>query len=157
MHGTDMTGHFAGFNQVGSTLQADGEGMELRPPGICLVVCLDAFGGIFLGDGRDDGRIESATEQDTVGDVGHQLALYGGFKGIVHSRDLCAVGCPAYRSRRGIAFGGRGVVVFHSGIVHPVAGVPAVHLALAPTVVVAGKERLVLIAETSRAFSSLPK
>ena len=67
MHGTDMTGHFAGFNQVGSTLQADGEGMELRPPGICLVVCLDAFGGIFLGDGRDDGRIESATEQDTVG------------------------------------------------------------------------------------------
>ena len=81
MHGTDMTGHFAGFNQVGSTLQADGEGMELRPPGICLVVCLDAFGGIFLGDGRDDGRIESATEQDTVGDVGHQLALYGGFKG----------------------------------------------------------------------------
>ena len=23
MHGTDMTGHFAGFNQVGSTLQAD--------------------------------------------------------------------------------------------------------------------------------------
>lgn len=51
MHGTDMTGHFAGFNQVGSTLQADGEGMELRPPGICLVVCLDAFGGIFLGDG----------------------------------------------------------------------------------------------------------
>ena len=57
--------------------------MELRPPGICLVVCLDAFGGIFLGDGRDDGRIESATEQDTVGDVGHQLALYGGFKCVV--------------------------------------------------------------------------
>ena len=87
MHGTDMTGHFAGFKQVGSTLQADGEGMELRPPGICLVVCLDAFGGIFLGDGRDDGRIESATEQDTVGDVGHQLALYGGFEGIVHGSD----------------------------------------------------------------------
>lgn len=152
MHGTDMTGHFASFNQVGSTLQADGEGMELRPPGICLVVCLDAFGGIFLGDGRDDGRIESATEQDTVGDVGHQLALYGGFKCVVHSRDLCAVGCPAYRSRRGITFGGRSVVVLHSGIVHPVAGVPAVHLALAPTVVVAGKERLVLVAETLKGF-----
>ena len=38
------------------------------------------------------------------------------------------------------------------GIVHPVAGVPAVHLALAPTVVVAGKERLVLIAETLQSF-----
>lgn len=87
-----------------------------------------------------------------VGDVGHQLALYGGFKCVVHSRDLCAVGCPAYRSRRGITFGGRSVVVLHSGIVHPVAGVPAVHLALAPTVVVAGKERLVLVAETLKGF-----
>ena len=37
----------------------------------------------LLGKGRDDGRVESATEQYTVGDVGHQLSLYGIGKGIV--------------------------------------------------------------------------
>ena len=52
---TDVSRHFARLDQVGSAFQPHCEGMELRPPGIGFIVCLDAFGGISLGNGGDDG------------------------------------------------------------------------------------------------------
>lgn len=71
VNGADVFRHFTGFNQVRCTAQADGEGVKLRPPGFALVVGFNALAGVFLGNGRDDGRVEATTEQNTVRNIGH--------------------------------------------------------------------------------------
>mgnify|MGYP006909804593 CR=1 FL=1 len=77
----------------GSTFQAYCKRVELRPPRICLVVRLNTFSGVFLGDGRDYGRVQPAGQQHAVRYVRHKLALYGGFEGIMYGRNLSLVGC----------------------------------------------------------------
>ena len=66
MHGSDKAGHFAGFYQVGRTCQTDGKGMELMPPGIFFIVGFYPFACIFLGNGRDDGTVQTAGKKYAV-------------------------------------------------------------------------------------------
>ena len=133
MHRADRLGHLAGSHQVGCPLQADCEGVELWPPSIDLVTALDTFCGVFLGDGRGDGGVESTGEQHAIGHVTHQLPLNGCLQRIVHI--LCAGG-----------------VVFHVVILHPVAGVPAGHLFLLAVIVVSREEGLIFCGETLQAL-----
>ena len=46
----DMVSHFLGFGQVGGSLEAYGEAVELWPPCCRCIVCLHTHGGIFLCD-----------------------------------------------------------------------------------------------------------
>ena len=115
------------LGKVGRPFQSDGEGVELRPPCLLPSAGLDAPGSILLGDCRDDGAVESARQQHPVGNVAHQLALYGGFQGVMQF---------VHRRR----------VVFHGVIVRPFAFVPAGHLAFAAPVVVPRRERFVALA-----------
>ena len=63
--------------------------------------------------------------------------MYSCFEGVMHGLNL------SFACRR---------VGLYGIVVHPVAGVPAVHLAFAPPVVVPGQERLVFIAEAFEGF-----
>ena len=69
VYGADMVGDLACRRQVGRPFQSDGERVELRPPGPVAVVRFDAPVGVFLGDGRDDRRVEAARQQYAVGYV----------------------------------------------------------------------------------------
>ena len=78
-----MVCHFLGFGQVGGSLEAYGEAVELWPPSCRCIVCLHTHGGIFLCDGRDDRRVESAAQEHSVGHVAHELALNGSLQSVV--------------------------------------------------------------------------
>ena len=142
----DVLRHFTCFDEVGSTFQAYCKRVELRPPRICLVVRLNTFSGVFLGDGRDYGRVQPAGQQHAVRYVRHKLALYDGFEGIMYGRNLSLVGCGIDVRVTSM------IVVFYGKVLHPVASVPAVHFTLTSPVIVSGQERLVLVAEAFESF-----
>ena len=127
VYGADVAGHLARLQQVRGPLQPDGEGVELRPPGIVLAIGLDALGGILLGYGRDDAAVQSAGQEHTVGDVAHQLPADGLLQAYAQGIDVGRVA-------------GDGVVV------HPIALPPAMHLGLAAVIVVTGQEGAVVAA-----------
>ena len=79
-------------------------------------------------------------------------ALHGSFEGIVHGCDLCVIRLLVYGGVPVVAVCRRSVVVLYGIVVHPVAGVPALHLAFASPVVVSGKERLVFVTEAFEGF-----
>ena len=133
MHGSDKAGHFAGFYQVGRTFQTDSKGMELRPPGIFFIVGFYPFACIFLGNGRDDGTVQTAGKKYAVGHITHQLAFNGLFQSVVYVQGI-------------------GIVVFHGFVFKPVADVPAGHLAFFSPIVMAGKEGFVFITEPFEGF-----
>ena len=117
VNGAEVIGHLAGGGEIRRAFQADGEGVQLGPPGFALAIVFHPTGGIELGDGGDDGRIQPAGEQHTVGHVAHQLAFYRRFQ-------------------RGFELGLVADVVLDCAVLHPVAFVPSFKLAiLAPQVV----------------------
>ncbi len=115
--GAQVIGHLAGGGKIWRAFQADGEGVQLGPPGLALVIVFHPAGGVELGDGGDDGRIQPAGEQHAVGHVAHQLAL-------------------DRRFQRGLELRLVADVVLDRAVFHPVALVPGFKLAiLAPQVV----------------------
>ena len=122
VYGADMVGDLACRRQVGRPFQPDGERVELRPPGPVAVVRFDAPVGVFLGDGRDDRRVEAARQQYAVGYVRHELPLDGRFQRLAQRLYV-------------------GAVVLHGVVLEPVALVPAHHFPLAARPVVPGQER----------------
>ena len=55
-----MVGHKLGLCQIRRTLQSYGKRVQAGPVGFGLRIVLDTHLGIFLGDGGDDTRIETA-------------------------------------------------------------------------------------------------
>ena len=113
----------------------------MRPPGFAFVVGFDALAGILFGNGRNDGGVESTGKEYPVRNIGHELALDGSFE-----RKLYAV----YFLTCGMA--GSGVVCLNGFIFSPAALVPALHLAFASPVVMAGEEGLVFVAKAFKCF-----
>ena len=91
VYGADVVGHESRLGQVGSPLQSHGEGVQAGPVGLGLRVVLDAMLAELLGDGGDDAAVETAGEQYTIRNIGHELALHGSFKGIVDGLNTEAV------------------------------------------------------------------
>ena len=133
VNGTDIFCHFTCLGEVGCAFQTDGKGVQTGPPCILFIICFNAFGGIFLGYGGDDGTVQSPGEQYAVGYVAHQLTLYRLFQSLVDCLDGC-------------------VVVLHCGEVCPVTDVPAMHLSFLTPIVVSGQERFVFITEAFECF-----
>ena len=128
-----MVGHELRLGQVGRTLQTHGKRVQTGPVGLGLRVVLDTHLTVFLGNGRDDAGVESAREQHAIRDVGHQLALHGILQGVVDSLD-------------------RGRIILHGLIFEPVALVVALHAGVGTPVVMAGEERLVVLALSFERF-----
>ncbi len=63
--------------QVGRALQANGERVQARPPGLALVAIFDAVAGIACSHGGYQRGIKTAGQQHAVGHVGHQLPVHG--------------------------------------------------------------------------------
>ncbi|MCW0416460.1 hypothetical protein NB689_002214 [Xanthomonas sacchari] len=68
--------------QIRRALQADRERVQARPPGLGLVVLLDALACEARRHRRDQRRIQSTGEQHAVRHVGHQLAMHGALEGL---------------------------------------------------------------------------
>ncbi len=133
VYGAYVVCHQSCLVQVGSTLQSHGEGVQTGPVGFALAVVLNAVLGEYLGNGRDDGGVESAGEQYSVGHIRHQLTLDGILQRIVYGFDA-------------------GRVVLHLVILHPVTLVVALHRGLAAPIVVSGQEGLIAFALAFECF-----
>ena len=133
VNGTDVVGHQLGLGQIGCTLQSYGKRVQAGPVGFGFRVVLDTHLAVFLGDGRDYTRVESARQQHTVRHVAHQLALNGTFECVVDSLYRCGV-------------------VLHGIVLHPVALVVTLLSWVGTPVVMAGQERLVVLALALEGF-----
>ena len=133
VHGTDVVGHQLGLGQVGSTLQTNGKGVQTGPIGFGLRVILDAVLREFLGDGRDDGGIESARKQHTIGHIGHELALNSSGQSVSDSLNTCRI-------------------VLHGFILHPVTTVVPLHSWVYAPVIMTWQERLVALTLSFEGF-----
>ena len=107
--------------------------MEPRPPCFLRVAGLDTAAGEFRRNGRDDGRVEPAGEQNAVRHVAHHLAFDGSFKRVAQAGD------------------GR-FVVFHVVEFEPVALIPAGRLRVAAAQIAA---RLEFLQRAADAFEGL--
>ena len=83
MYGAYVVGHKPGLCQVGRPFQSHGKRMETGPVGPCAGFVLDAHLTVFLGNGRDDRRVEATAEQHAIGHVGHQLPSHRVFERIM--------------------------------------------------------------------------
>ena len=133
VNGTDVVGHQLSFGQIGGALQSYGKRVQSGPVGFCFRVVLDTHLAEFLGDGRDNTRVESTRQQHTVRHVAHQLALNGTFECVVDSLYRCGV-------------------VLHGIVLHPVALVVTLLSWVGTPVVMAGQERLVVLALALEGF-----
>src|SRR5262249_2695148 len=61
--------------QIGRALEADGERVQPRPPGLLLVARLHALRGVADRDGRDDRAVDPARDEHAVRDVAHELPV----------------------------------------------------------------------------------
>jgi len=82
MDGADVFCHKACLRQVGGSLESYGKGVEARPIGFGARVVFDAHFGIFLCNGGDERRVESARQEHTVGYIGHELTTNGSIEGL---------------------------------------------------------------------------
>ena len=71
MDGADMVGNELCLGKIRCTLQAYGKTVQAGPIGAGLRIVLDAVLAELLGDGRDDGRIQSAREQYAIRHIRH--------------------------------------------------------------------------------------
>ena len=147
MHGSDVLCHQSGFSQVGSALQSYGEGVQPWPVGLCLASVLYTYGREFLGNGRDDRRVESAAEQHSVGHVAHQLSLHRSLECVVYLFDgslllWCSL-CQLFGSFLAVV---DVVFLLHGSILKPVACVVALHAWSLAVVIMSWEERLVVVA-----------
>ena len=126
--GAEVIGHLAGGSEIRRPFQADGEGVQLGPPGFALAIVFHPAGGIELGDGGDDGRIQTTGEQHAVGHVAHQLALDRRFQG---------------RFELGLVAD----VVLDRRVLHPVPFIPLFKLAILAPQVVSRREGLDALAD----------
>ena len=107
--------------------------MQSWPVGTCLGIVLNAVFTELFGNGGNDTGIQAAAEQHSIRDVAHQLPLDGCGEGIVD-----------------IFYAGR--IVFHGGIVKPVALVITPHARFLAPVVMPRQERLVALALSLQCF-----
>ena len=101
--------------------------MEARPIRLAAAVFFDAAGREAGSDGGDDRRIETAGEEDTIGDIAHQLSAHGVLQSV-----------PDVGSRGGIGL--------HRIVVRPVAVVIARHAGRFAPVEMSGQEGLIAVA-----------
>ncbi|MNC03055.1 hypothetical protein D3C75_504480 [compost metagenome] len=123
MYGAEVIGHLAGGGEIRRAFQAHGEGVQLGPPGLALAIVLYPAGGVELGDGGDDGGVQTAGEQHAVGHVTHQLAF-------------------DRRFQRGFQLGLVADVVLDRTVLHPVPFVPLLEFAILAPEVMSGREGL---------------
>ena len=79
-----------------------------------------------LCDGGDDARVETATQQHTVGHIGHQLTLHGLLQRIVDSLH-------------------RGGIILHGIVLHPVTTVVPLLTWVNTPIIVARQEWLITL------------
>ena len=107
----------------------------------------------FFGYGRDDGRIETTTEENTVRNIAHQLALYRSLQGIVNllHRSL-------FLRFRILQLGFSLLLIInlifllHGSVFKPITGIIALHARVLAIVIMTWEEWLVVVALT---FQSL--
>ena len=92
--GPEVVGHLLGGEDVGTALEADGEGMELGKVG-------RAAGDVPGADGGDQRRVESTRQKDAPGNVGHHPAGDGLLEGVAEDVGLVRVG---RRGKAGLHF-----------------------------------------------------
>jgi len=122
VHGAERVGGDLRGGEVGRAFQADGEGMQARPPRFAAIVVLDPLAGELGRAGGDQRGIQPAGEQHAVGHVGHQLAMHRLLEG------------PAQ-------LGGRDLPAAGGGVVAPGLVVITMQRAAGAVVDVAGRER----------------
>ena len=128
-----MVGHEFGLRQVRGALQSYGKRVQAGPVGLGLRVVLNTHLRVFLGNGRDDRRVETAREQHTVGHITHQLTLDGSLQRIVDGFDT-------------------GGIVLHGVVLHPIATIVPFHSWVYTPIVVSGQEGLIALALAFEGF-----
>ena len=78
----------AGRNQIRRALETNGERVHARPPGCHPIVLIHAPGAELGGNRGDNGRIDTAGNQNAVGHIAHELAVNGGFQGRAQTRRI---------------------------------------------------------------------
>ena len=149
MHGTDMIGNQSCLCQIRRTLQTNGEGVKSWPVCLGFAPILNTGRREFFGYGRDDGRIETTTEENTVRNIAHQLALDGCFEGIVNfcysflllrhciNELFCNILLIIYL-----------IFLLHGSVFKPITGIIALHARVLAIVIMTRKEWLVMVALT---------
>ena len=123
--------------------------MKSRPVCLGFAPILHAGRREFFSYGRDDGRIETTAEENTVRNIAHQLALDGCFKGIVnllHGSFLlrfcilqlfCSV-LPIINL----------ILILHGSVFKPITGIVTLHARVLAVIIMTWEEWLVVVALT---------
>ena len=69
--------YFLGCSNIGAAFQSNAEAVHLRPPGFSVVFVIDALLRKVFGHGGNDGRIQPTADEQSVGDIAHQVGLNG--------------------------------------------------------------------------------
>ena len=153
VHGSDVLGNQSCLCQVRRTLQTNGEGVQAWPVCLGFAPILHAGRRIFLGNGRDDGRIETTTQQYAVRNIAHQLALYRSLQGIVNllHRSLFLRFCILQLGFSLLLIINL-IFLLHGSVFKPITGIIALHARVLAVIIMAREEWLVVVALT---FQSL--
>ena len=73
----NMFRHFLSGSNIGAAFQSNAKAVHLRPPGFCVVFIIDALLRKVFSYGGNDGRIQSAADEQSVGDIAHQVGFNG--------------------------------------------------------------------------------
>ena len=148
-----MLGYQPCLSQVRRTLQTYGKGVQTWP--ICLGLSPILYTGrrIFLGYSRDNRRIKTTTEKDTIRNITHQLTFDRSLQSIMnlfHCRFLLRFSIlQLFFSLLGII---NLIFFLHGSILKPIACIVTLHARVLAIIIMAREEWLVVVALT---FQSL--
>ena len=153
MHGTDVVGNQSCLCQIRRTLQTYGKGVKSRPVCLGLAPILHTGRREFFGYSRDDGRIETTTQQYAVRHITHQLALHRSLQCIVNLLH----GCLFLRFRiLQLGFSLLSIIylifLLHGSVFKPITGIIALHARVLAIVIMTWEEWLVMVALTFQSF-----
>ena len=149
MHGSDVLGNQSCLRQIRRTLQTYGKGVKSRPVCLGFAPILHTGRREFFGYGRDDGRIETTAEENTVRNIAHQLALDGCFQGIVDFlyRSFLLRFCILQLGFSLLLIINL-IFLLHGSVFKPITGIIALHARVLAIVIMTWKEWLVMVALT---------
>src|SRR5690606_19276860 len=108
MYGTDVLCSFLRSYQIGRSFQTDCKTVQTRIPRLLLIATFNTVSCILGCYCCDNGRVQSATKQNAIGYITHQLAVYRCFQTFPYFTDIR-------------------YIIFHTVIFFPITVIPFLH------------------------------